>query len=96
MEENMMDKLRAYFAGQPVKRAWLFGSMARGEQTPASDVDILVDFDEGVGLFKYSAMVEDLERIVNRAVDLVGSGSLFPWVKPSVEACKIMIYERKA
>ncbi len=34
-----------YFKTQPVVKAWLFGSFARGEETPESDVDILVEFD---------------------------------------------------
>lgn len=32
-----------YFKTQPVLKAWLFGSFARGEETPDSDVDILVE-----------------------------------------------------
>ena len=35
-----------YFKTQPVVKAWLFGSFARGEETPESDVDILVQYDD--------------------------------------------------
>ena len=34
----------------PVRRAWLFGSVARGEQRAGSDVDIMVELDEGASL----------------------------------------------
>ena len=37
--------LQHYFAGIPVMRAYLFGSMARNEATPDSDIDILVELD---------------------------------------------------
>lgn len=49
-----IDALRNYFDGQPIEKAWLFGSMARGEATQTSDVDIIVRFekDSHVGLFK--------------------------------------------
>ena len=52
MSTQMMNqKIADYFKTQPIERAWLFGSFARGEETPISDVDILVQFDEdGVSL----------------------------------------------
>ncbi|MBP3286438.1 MAG: nucleotidyltransferase domain-containing protein [Prevotella sp.] len=37
----MTEKIAEYFKTQPVLKAWLFGSFARGEETPESDVDIL-------------------------------------------------------
>lgn len=86
--------LRKFFSKQPVSQAWLFGSFARGEQTETSDVDILVEFDEGVGLMKYSRIARDLETILKRSVDLVSESSLLPWVRPSVATERILIYER--
>jgi predicted nucleotidyltransferase len=67
-----IDALRNYFDGQPIEKAWLFGSMARGEATQTSDVDIIVRFekDSHVGLFKHISITDDLERILKRAVDL--------------------------
>lgn len=38
----MIPKIQEFFKTQPVTRAWLFGSCSRGEETPQSDVDILV------------------------------------------------------
>ena len=95
MNENVMVRLRSYLSAQPVRKAWLFGSESRGEARPDSDVDILVEFDEGVGLFKYASMTEEIEAIFKKAVDLVSTTALFPWVRNSVDADKILIYERK-
>lgn len=95
INNTLVELLRNYFAGQPVVRAWLFGSVSRGEETPDSDIDILVRFDDNVGLFKYASMVSDLERLLKKAVDLVSDGALFPWVKESVDNEKILIYERE-
>ena len=39
---NIAGTVAEYFKTQPVKKAWLFGSFARGEETHASDIDILV------------------------------------------------------
>ena len=43
-----------YFKTQPVVKAWIFGSYARGEQTENSDIDILIQPEQSVGLFKLS------------------------------------------
>jgi len=49
----------------------LFGSVARGESTPASDVDLLVDFDRPIGLFHFFKVQRRLEEILGSKVDLV-------------------------
>ena len=84
-----------YFKTQPVQKAWLFGSFARGDETPLSDVDLLVQFDaEGISLLKHAAMICELEIILDRPVDIVPDGQLYPRVAESVNHDKILIYER--
>ena len=84
-----------YFETQPVLRAWLFGSFARGEDTPLSDVDILVQFNEGgISLLKHAAMLDDLERMLDRPVDLVEDGTLRPRISDCVNRERKLIYER--
>ncbi len=84
-----------YFKTQPIVRAWLFGSFARGEETPMSDVDILVQFDnEGVSLMKHAAMICDLEKILDRTVDIVPENAIRPRVRESIDQDKKLIYER--
>ena len=64
MSEQAMTRLIAeYFSTQPILKAWLFGSFARGEQTPLSDVDLLVVYDKTarVSLLKHASMICDLE-----------------------------------
>lgn len=48
----------------------IFGSFARSEETPVSDVDILVDFDKPIGL-EFVDLAEELEKILETDVDLV-------------------------
>ena len=77
-------------------RQRLFGSFARGEETPESDVDILVEFDQNsrVSLMKHAGMIVDLEQKLNRPIDLVVNGTLLPFATKSAERDKILIYER--
>lgn len=94
--ESVSRYLRKYFESQPISKAWLFGSRSRGDYREDSDYDILVSFDDSVGLFKYAAIISDLEELLNKTVDLVSETSLLPWVKDEIEKEKVLIYERKA
>ena len=96
-KEEIRHIVSRYFANQPVLKAWLFGSFARDEQTPLSDVDILVVLDRSqpIGL-KFFGMWNDLEDLLDRSVDLVTEGSLAPFAVESVNRDKILIYERAA
>jgi predicted nucleotidyltransferase len=49
----------------------VFGSVARGEAGPASDVDFLVKMDQGHGLIDLSTLVVDLQDLLGRAVSLM-------------------------
>lgn len=97
MSSDIIEKIRIYFAKKPVLKAWLFGSHSRGEETASSDIDILVEFDPkaGVSLLDHVGMQLDLEDMLRCAVDLVTAGSVFPWLKQSIDNDKILIYERK-
>ncbi len=94
---NVSSAISEYFKTQPVLRAWLFGSFARGEETPLSDVDIIVSIDRSqpVGL-KFFSMWNDLEEILGRSVDLVEEGTLAPFAVDSANKDKLLIYERTA
>lgn len=84
-----------YFKSLPVSKAWLFGSFARGEQRPDSDVDIIVTFLPGTKLgLKFFGMIIDLEDRLHRPVDLVVEGDLLPFAKKTADLDKVLIYER--
>jgi hypothetical protein len=77
-----------------VKELSLFGSAVRGEMRPESDVDILVEFEPGVrmGLIKFESLVDELESLAGRKVDLVTKRGLKPWVRPTVLKDARVIY----
>ena len=95
--QAMTKSIAEYFKTQPVLKAWLFGSFARGEETPLSDVDLLVQYPEdGISLLKHCAMICDLEKILDRPVDLIEEGTLLPFAVDSANHDKKLIYERTA
>lgn len=61
-----------------VKEIGIFGSYIRGEQKVKSDVDILVEFEKPIGIFKFLELEEYLEDLVGAGVDLVSKKALKP------------------
>ena len=96
MSTEMIETIREYFKTQPVLKAWVFGSYARGEETPESDVEILVVYDDSkpVGLMKIANMYVNLKKLLQREVDLVEEGTLLPFAVESANRDKKLIYER--
>ncbi len=95
LDERTLERLQAYFAVQPVKHAYLFGSFARECGDEQSDIDILVELDhtKPIGLH-FIQMGLDLEAMLQRRVDLVTTKGLSPHVKPYVDRDKRLIYAR--
>ncbi len=63
----------------------VFGSVARGEEGPDSDVDLLVDLAPGTGLFRLATLQRELEEILHVDVDLAPADSLKPRVRADAE-----------
>jgi predicted nucleotidyltransferase len=66
-----------------VKEIGIFGSYVRGEESEESDVDILVEFSEPIG-WEFIDLMEFLERILGRKVDLVTVRALKPQFKDKI------------
>lgn len=75
-----------------VKSAAVFGSVARGEASSESDVDLLVEYPEGMTAMMAMDLKEALEAELGRSVDLVPPRYLKRHVKPSALAEQIRIY----
>ena len=63
-----------------VKEIGIFGSFVRGEAKEDSDVDILVEFEKPIGLFKFLELEEYLSNLIGREVDLVSKKALKPHI----------------
>lgn len=74
----------------------LFGSVARGEDSPESDIDILVRFTEPprqpLSLITWGRLERELEKRCGRKVDLVSARGLSRHLRPTVEADKVILY----
>ena len=82
---EILHKNRSEIRKYGVKKLILFGSYARGEQKETSDIDFLVEFEEGRGLFRdYGNLLIFLENIFNKKIDLVKTHLVRDFLKPYI------------
>lgn len=74
-----------------VKHAAIFGSLAKGNLTENSDIDLLIEPASGFTLFNMLQMEEDIAKLTNRKIDIVEYRALKPSIKKEVELTAIAI-----
>ncbi len=80
------DEILALAAKHKARHVRLFGSAVRGEEQAESDVDFLVDFEDGASLFDHIRLVQDLEDLLGRKVDVVSDRSLHWFIRDRVRS----------
>ena len=68
------------------EKVYVFGSCARKEETPESDVDLLVEFNHGATLFDQIDIRDEVQTLLNCKVDVVSKRGLHPYIKRGVLA----------
>ena len=83
--EEIQYTIKNYLEQYPISRIGLFGSFARNEDRPDSDIDILVTFEEPISLFTLVRIHRELSELLNRKVDIVSEKYLHPRMKEAVQ-----------
>ena len=91
-----VEDIREYCAGQPILRLSVFGSAARNELTPESDIDLLVEYlpDAPVGLFAMARHMREFGEICGREVDLCTPKGLGKYIRNEVIESARLIYAK--
>jgi predicted nucleotidyltransferase/plasmid maintenance system antidote protein VapI len=79
-----------------IKKAWIFGSFARKNDGPASDIDIALQTDDSFSYFDLAEVQYRLEKAVNRKVDVGFIDSFKPYILEHIKPDLNLIYERPA
>ncbi len=86
--DNVVARLRALRgeveARYPIRLIGIFGSVARGDAGPDSDVDLLVEARPGLSLFKLGAVQAVIEEALGRPVDIVFESALKPALRDRI------------
>ncbi|MGH7643070.1 MAG: helix-turn-helix domain-containing protein [Candidatus Dormibacteria bacterium] len=82
---EMRSNLKATATSHGASGLGIFGSVARGQEHPDSDVDLLVDLPERMGLFGLGRLRSDLEAVLGVPIDLVPVTDLRPSLRAAVE-----------
>jgi predicted nucleotidyltransferase len=87
LKETILGILRPY----GVRRVAIFGSYARGEAGPGSDIDILVRFARPKSLFELVGIEEELEQALHLKVDLLTEKAVSPYLIDAVRHDEVVI-----
>jgi len=79
-----------------VVRLRIFGSAARGEERPDSDVDLIVDYRGRKGFFELIGLEEELAMLFGRNVDLVTEAGLSPYMRDSVLSSASVLFDAES
>ena len=78
------DEIRALAQKYKVLRLFVFGSCARKEETPDSDIDLLVELQKGVSFRDLLGLQDGFEKLLGCSVDVVSKNGLSPFIRNTV------------
>lgn len=102
--EEIAERVRPVAERYGLLKVYLFGSYARGEATEESDVDLLVDAENVKGLVTYCGLIDDLEKALEKELDLVTLRGLYDKyrtdklavrLRKTIERDRRLIYDRQ-
>ena len=82
------DEIHAIARGHKAEKLWVFGSCARKEEHPDSDVDFLVKFEGGIGLVEYVRFERELSHLLGRKVELTVNSALLREPRFAERVCR--------
>ena len=80
------DEIVALAARYGASNVRVFGSAARGEERPESDIDLLVTLNPGTSLLDHIALIQDLEDLLGRKVDVVSDRAVHWYIRDRIMA----------
>jgi len=93
LKEDVKEIIISILVKHGIKRILVFGSYARNEATPKSDLDLIVDFPEATSLLDHIGIEIELSEALNMKIDLLSRNGINPYFKDDVLEEAIVIYE---
>ncbi len=93
-KEAIYQIISGYFQDKSVNKAFVFGSYVKNSENENSDIDILIELSQSIGLMKIIEYKLDLEDLLHLKVDLLTPASISPKILPLIQKDLKLIYER--
>ncbi|MFB6225984.1 MAG: nucleotidyltransferase family protein [Candidatus Paceibacteria bacterium] len=91
-KEEIIEQIKPVLRKHDITKAGIYGSYARGNTSPDSDVDLLIDFNDRKNIFDLVGIEQELENKLNLAVDLSTFRSLSDRFKPYITSDLFIFY----
>jgi hypothetical protein len=91
-KQKLFADIAEFLKSNGATKVAVFGSYVRDEETPESDIDVLVDFKNGLGLLDLIRIERELGEFVGKKIDLVLEGTFNPIIQKYVEKDIYTIY----
>ena len=85
------DEIYAIARKHKAEKLWVFGSCARKEERPDSDVDFLVNFSGDASLLDLIHMRDDMQSVLSRSIDVVSERGLSPYIGKFILAERVAV-----
>ena len=90
--DEIKDTIIQILRGYGAKKISIFGSFARGEDRPESDIDIIVRFEKPKSLLQLIHIEEEIKKAVQHNIDLLTENSINPYLIDSIRRDEVVIY----
>ncbi len=92
-KQKLFSDIVEFLKNNGATKVAVFGSYVRDEETPESDIDVLVDFNNGIGLLDLIRIERELGEYIGRKVDLVMDGTFNPVIQKYVNKDLYVLYK---
>ncbi len=93
LTEEIKNKIILILAKHNIRKILVFGSYARNEAKPNSDLDLIVEFPEGTSLLDHIGIEFELSETLNMKIDLLSQNGISPYIKNQIMKEAVVICE---
>ena len=92
IKEEIYNRIVRMLKNKGAKKISIFGSYVRGEESPGSDIDVLVEFSDRKSLLDIIGIEQELSDTLNIKVDLLTEKSISPYIIDTIKREMVVIY----
>jgi len=92
---KIYNAIEPFIAEFGIKQIRIFGSYARGDENAKSDIDIIVDISNPIGIYQFIGLKQDIAKTLNKKIDLFKPNNIEPIIKDKIMAEAVTIYDQR-